>query len=125
MGSLPSFANLNAVAIGGIQNLPVISNRQNIPRPAKIPFTRFNSAATNGIKNIPALSGSLTETSFNSLNDPQQLVASAQIKETPLLSEVISTRTSVPRPSTPLIRINNKLEYLENLQLNGNSLLDF
>jgi len=158
-----SLLGLNAASTGGIQNVPVltgvISNRQNIQRPEKIPFTRFNSAPTNGIKNIPALTGSLTETSFKSLNtgitggiqdvplidnvvssrqnietsvksftslnDPQQFVASAHIKETPLSSEVISTRTSVPRPSTPLIGNNNKLEYLENLQLNGNSLEDF
>merc|ERR1712106_506672 len=190
----PSFVTLNAVDIGGIQNLPVISkiqniarpaqipftnfnsaatrgiknapvltgvisNRQNIPRPAQIPFTSFNSAATFEMKKVPALTGSLTETSFKglntvatggnknvplvlddevssnvqipsvksftSLNEPHQLVASAHIKETPLLSETMSTRTSVQRPSTPLTGINQKNEYLENLQLNGNSLEDF
>jgi len=157
-----SLAGLNAATTGGIQNAPVltgvISNRQNIPRPAKIPFTSFNSAATVEIKKFPALTGSLTETSFKSLNtvasvnknvplvlddkvssnvqipsvksftslnEPHQLVASAHIKETPLLSETMSTRTSVQRPPTPLTGNNQKLEYLENLQLNGNSLEDF
>merc|ERR1711892_597989 len=129
-----SLSGLNAATTGGIQNAPVltgvISSRQNIPRPAKIPFTSFNSAATVEIKKVPALTGSLTETSFKSLNtvatggnknyevssnvqipsvksftslnEPHQLVASAHIKETPLLSETMSTRTSVQRPSTPL-----------------------
>jgi len=158
-----SLAGLNAATTGGIQNAPVltgvISNRQSIPRTAKIPFTSFNSAATVGIKKVPALTGSLTETSFKSLNtiatsgnknvplvlddevssnvqipsvksftslnEPHQLVASAHIKETPLLSETMSTRTSVQRPPTPLTGNNQKLEYLENLQLNGNSLEDF
>merc|ERR1711892_817254 len=158
-----SLAGLNAATTGGIQNGPVltgvISNRQNIPRPAKIPFTSFNSAATFGMKKVPALTGSLTETSFRSLNtvatggnkkvplelddevssnvqiptvksftslnEPHQLVASAHIEETPLLSEIMSTRTSVQRPSTPLTGNNQKNEYLENLQLNGNSLEDF
>jgi len=152
-----SLAGLNAATTGGIQNAPVltgvISNRQNIPRPTKIPFTSFNSAATVEIKKVPALTGSLTETSFKSLNtvatggnknyevssnvqipsvksftslnEPHQLVASAHIKETPLLSETMSTRTSVQRPPTPLTGNNQKLEYLENLQLNGNSLEDF
>merc|ERR1711892_243523 len=124
-----SLAGLNAATAGGIQNAPVltgvISNRQNIPRPAKIPFTSFNSAATFEMKKVPALTGSLTETSFKSLNEPHQLVASAHIEETPLLSEIMSTRTSVQRPSTPLTGNNQKNEYLENLQLNGNSLEDF
>merc|ERR1711892_1115960 len=152
-----SLSGLNAATTGGIQNAPVltgvISSRQNIPRPAKIPFTSFNSAATVEIKKVPALTGSLTETSFKSLNtvatggnknyevssnvqipsvksftslnEPHQLVASAHIKETPLLSETMSTRTSVQRPSTPLTGNNQKIEYLENLQLNGNSLEDF
>merc|ERR1712106_136364 len=158
-----SLAVLNAATTGGIQNAPVltgvISNRKNIPRPAQIPFTSFNSAATFEIKKVPALTGSLTESSFKSLNtvatggnkkvplvlddevssnvqipsvkyftslnEPHQLVASAHIKETPLLSETMSTRTSVQRPSTPLTGNTQKLEYLENLQLNGNSLEDF
>merc|ERR1711892_1621513 len=158
-----SLAGLNAATTGWIQNAPVltgvISNRQNVPRPSKIPFTSFNSAATVGIKKVPALTGSLTDTSFKSLNtiatsgnknvplvlddevssnvqipsvksftslnEPHQLVASTHIKETPLLSETMSTRTSVQRPSTPLTGNNQKLEYLENLQLNGNSLEDF
>merc|ERR1712128_106721 len=158
-----SLAVLNAATTGGIQNAPVltgvISNRQNIPRPAQIPFTSFNSAATFEMKKVPALTGSLTETSFKglntvatggnkkvplvldyevssnvqipsvkyfaSLNEPHQLVASAHIEETPLLSEIMSTRTSVQRPSTPLTGNNQKNEYLENLQLNGNSLEDF
>merc|ERR1711892_1521748 len=94
-----SLSGLNAATTGGIQNAPVltgvISSRQNIPRPAKIPFTSFNSAATVEIKEVPALTGSLTETSFKSLNEPHQLVASAHIKETPLLSETMSTRASV------------------------------
>jgi len=156
-----SLAGLNAATTGGIQNAPVltgvISNRQSIPRTAKIPFTSFNSAATVGIKKVPALTGSSTSfkslkavatggkkyvtlvlddevssnvqipsvKSFTRLNEPQQLVASAQIKETPLLSETITTRTSVQRPPTPLTGNNQKLEYLENLQLNGNSLEDF
>merc|ERR1711892_100194 len=157
--SLPSLVSLNAVDIGGIQNLPVISKIQNLPRPAQTPFTSFNSAATVEIKKVPALTGSLTQASFKSLNtvatgrnknvplalddevssnvqipssksftslnEPQQLVASAHIKETPLLSETMSTRTSVQRPPTPLTGNNQKLEYLENLQLNGNSLEDF
>merc|ERR1711892_1464894 len=155
----PSFVSLNAVDIGGIQNLPMISKIQKIARPAQIPFTNFNSAATFGMKKVPALTGSFTETSFKSLNtvatggnknvqlilddevssnvqipsvksftslnEPHQLVASAHIKETPLLSETMSTRTSVQRPSTPLTGNNQKNEYLENLQLNGNSLEDF
>merc|ERR1712106_1086321 len=153
----PSFVSLNAV--GGIQNLPVISKIQNIARPAQIPFTSFNSAATFEMKKVPALTGSLTETSFKglntvatggnknvplvlddevssnvqipsvksftSLNEPHQLVASAHIEETPLLSEIMSTRISVQRPSTPLTGNNQRNEYLENLQLNGNSLEDF
>merc|ERR1711892_170913 len=155
--SLPSFVSLNAVATSGIQNLPVMSKIQNIPRPAQTPFTSFNSAATVGIKKVPALTGSSTSfkslkavatggkkyvtlvlddevssnvqipsvKSFTRLNEPQQLVASAQIKETPLLSETITTRTSVQRPPTPLTGNNQKLEYLENFQLNGNSLEDF
>merc|ERR1711892_690764 len=155
--SLTSFVSLNAVATRGIQNLPVISEIQNIPRPAQIPFTSFNSAATVGIKKVPALTGSSTSfkslkavaaggkkyvtlvldnevsnnvqipsvKSFTRLNEPQQLVASAQINETPLLSETITTRTSVQRPPTPLTGNNQKLEYLENFQLNGNSLEDF
>merc|ERR1712128_89793 len=156
-----SLAGLNAATTGGIQNAPVltgvISNRQNIPRQAKIPFTSFNSAATFEIKKVPALTGSLTSfkslkavatggkkyvtlelddevssnvqipsvKSFTRLNEPQQLVASAQIKKNPLLSETITTRTSVQRPPTPLTGNNQKLEYLENFQLNGNSLEDF
>merc|ERR1711892_1483964 len=133
--SLPSFVSLNAVASSGIQNLPVISKIQNIPRPAQTLFTNFNSAAIHGIKNVPTLTKALTEASlaglnavatggkkyvtlvlddevssnvqipsvksFTRLNEPQQLVASAQIKETPLLSETITTRTSVQRPPTP------------------------
>jgi len=208
--SLPSFASLNAAATGGIQNVPVISNIQNLPRPAQTPFTNFNSAATRGIKNVPSLTKALTEASlaglnavatvqtdvisnrqniprsaripftrfnsaatggidnvpalteasftslnavatgriqnvplvedvvpsrqnvqipgvksFTSLNEPQQVVASAQNKKAPLLSEVISTKTIVPRPSTPLTGNIHKLEELENLQLSGNSIEAF
>merc|ERR1712106_104771 len=92
-----------------------------------------NTVATGGNKNVPLVLGDEVSSnvqipsvkSFTSLNEPHQLVASAHIKETPLLSETMSTRTSVQRPSTPLTGINQKNEYLENLQLNGNSLEDF
>merc|ERR1712106_921424 len=86
-----------------------------------------NTVATGGNKNVSLVLGDEVSSnvqipsvkSFTSLNEPHQLVASAHIKETPLLSETMSTRTSVQRPSTPLTGNNQKFEYLENLQLNG------
>merc|ERR1712123_474747 len=66
--STPSFVSLNAVDIGGIQNLPVISKIQKIARPAQIPFTNFNSAATLRIKNVSTLTKALTEASLAGLN---------------------------------------------------------
>merc|ERR1712106_1090950 len=92
-----------------------------------------NTVATGGNKKVPlglddeVLSNVQIPSvkSFTSLIEPHQLVASAHIEETPLLSEIMSTRTSVQRPSTPLTGNNQKNEYLENLQLNGSSLEDF
>merc|ERR1711892_209414 len=93
--SLPSFSNLNAVDIGGIQNLPVISKIQNIPRPAQIPFTNFNSAATLRIKNVSTLTKALTEASLAGLN----AATTGGIQNAPVLTGVISNRQNIPRPT--------------------------
>merc|ERR1712106_179423 len=100
----PSFVSLNAVDIGGIQNLPVISKIQNIPRPAQIPFTHFNSAATRGIKNVPTLTKALTEASLAGLN----AATTGGIQNAPVLTGVISNRQNIPRPAKiPFTRFNS------------------
>merc|ERR1711892_1354905 len=91
----PSFVSLNAVDIGGIQNLPVISKIQKIARPAQIPFTNFNSAATRGIKNVPTLTKALTEASLAGLN----AATAGGIQNAPVLTGVISNRQNIPRPA--------------------------
>merc|ERR1711892_512671 len=91
--SLPSFVSLNAVATSGIQNLPVMSKIQNIPRPAQTPFTNFNSAATRGIKNVPTLMKALTEASLAGLN----AATTGGIQNAPVLTGVISNRQNIPR----------------------------
>merc|ERR1711892_1507319 len=121
-----SLAGFNAAATVGIKKVPALTG-------SSTSFKSLKAVATGGKKYVTLVLDDEVSSnvqipsvkSFTRLNEPQQLVASAQIKETPLLSETITTRTSVQRPPTPLTGNNQKLEYLENFQLNGNSLEDF
>merc|ERR1711892_740936 len=120
------FTSFNSAATVGIKKVPALTG-------SSTSFKSLKAVATGGKKYVTLVLDDEVSSnvqipnvkSFTRLNEPQQLVASAQIKETPLLSETITTRTSVQRPPTPLTGNNQKLEYLENFQLNGNSLEDF
>merc|ERR1711892_1517513 len=120
------FTSFNSAATVGIKKVPAFTG-------SSTSFKSLKAVATGGKKYVTLVLDDEVSSnvqipsvkSFTRLNEPQQLVASAQIKETPLLSETITTRTSVQRPPTPLTGNNQKLEYLENFQLNGNSLEDF
>merc|ERR1711892_1532263 len=120
------FTSFNSAATVGIKKVPAFTG-------SSTSFKSLKAVATGGKKYVTLVLDDEVSSnvqipsvkSFTRLNEPQQLVASAQIKETPLLSETITTKTSVQRPPTPLTGNNQKLEYLENFQLNGNSLEDF